>query len=111
MTRPGAAKAQAYAGMRAGRARARGALLALRRTPRGCLGARGEFGCNLAGRATVFLMDVGTDGQLYAGPGKTEKKSGEGGEGITYHVWHSEVRVGAVWHAQGEVTHPCLPFW
>ena len=109
MTRPDAAKARACAGMRAGRARARAALLALRRMLRGCLEARGVFGSNLAGRATVFL-DEWTDGRSALWPRKDRKERGRG-EVITYHVWHSEVCVGGVWHAQREVTHPCLPFW
>jgi hypothetical protein len=52
------------------------------------------------------------DGQLYAGPGKTKEGKGrEGRKGITYHVRHSEICVGGVWHTQGKVTHPRLPFW
>lgn len=61
MTRPDAAKVRACAGMRAGRERAQAALQALRRMPRGCLEARGEFGYNRVGRATgLFFL---TDGQ------------------------------------------------
>ena len=56
MIRPDAEKARACVGMRAGRVRARAALLALRRMPRGCLVARGVFGCNLVGRATVLIF-------------------------------------------------------
>lgn len=56
MTRPDAAKARACAGMRVEKARDRAVLLALRRMPRGYLEARGEFGCNLAGRATFFFV-------------------------------------------------------
>jgi hypothetical protein len=76
MTRPDGAKARACAGMRAGRARARAALLTLRRMPRGCLEVRGGFGYNLAGRATIFFWFL-TDGQLY-GPGEIKKERGRG---------------------------------
>jgi hypothetical protein len=69
------ATARACAEMRAGKVRARAALLALHRMPRGCLEVRGEFACNLAGKATiVFGRDVRMEGQH---SGKT-KKSGEG---------------------------------
>lgn len=77
MIRPDAEKARACVGMRAGRVRARAALLALRRMPRGCLVARGVFGCNLVGRATVLIFF--TDGQFYADRRKTkERESGRG---------------------------------
>ena len=108
MTPPDAEKARACAGMHGGRVRAQAALLAWRRMPRGCPEARGGFGCNLGGRATVFFTDVRKDSQLYVDPGNTKER---GEEVVTYHVWHSEVCVGGVWHSHGEVTHPCLPFW
>ena len=66
MTRLDAAKARACAGMRAGRARVRAALLALRRMPRGYLEARGEFACNLAERATIFLIEGRTVSSMQA---------------------------------------------
>jgi hypothetical protein len=81
MTRPDAARARACAATRVGRARARAALRAWRRTPRGCLEAKGAFGFDLAGGAVFFGR---TDGRPVSAYG-TGKKGGEGpGDHLPY---------------------------
>jgi hypothetical protein len=56
-TRLDAARDQACVATHAGRARALATWRAWRRMLRGCLIAKGEFGCNLAETAVVFLTD------------------------------------------------------